>query len=54
VEGEIEEGRRYREPQFNRTIEIEEREKYRVKLFMDAIDQREKTMVSAPRRVMRI
>ena len=44
VEGEIEEGKRYREPQFNRTIEIEERERYRVKLFMDQIDQREKTL----------
>jgi type I restriction enzyme R subunit len=45
VEGEIEEGRRYREPQFNRTIEIEERERYRIKLFMEQIDQREKTLV---------
>jgi type I restriction enzyme R subunit len=45
IEGEIEEGRRYREPQFNRTIEIEERERYRVKLFMEQIDQREKTLV---------
>jgi type I restriction enzyme R subunit len=45
IEGEIEEGKRYREPQFNRTIEIEERERYRVKLFMDQIDQREKTLV---------
>ncbi|HEX4408001.1 MAG TPA: DEAD/DEAH box helicase family protein [Xanthobacteraceae bacterium] len=45
VEGDVEEGRRYREPQFNRTIEIEERERYRVKLFMDQIDQREKTLV---------
>jgi len=45
VEGEVEEGRRYREPQFNRTIEIEERERYRVMLFMDQIDQREKTLV---------
>ncbi len=45
VEGEVEEGKRYREPQFNRTIEIEERERYRVKLFMDQIDQREKTLV---------
>ena len=45
VEGEVEEGRRYREPQFNRTIEIEERERYRVKLFMEQIDQREKTLV---------
>ena len=38
-------GKRYREPQFNRTIEIEERERYRVKLFMDQIDQHEKTLV---------
>jgi len=45
IEGEIEEGKRYREPEFNRTIEIEERERYRVKLFMDQIDQREKTLV---------
>lgn len=45
VEGEIEEGKRYKEPQFNRTIEIEERERYRVKLFMEQIDQREKTLV---------
>lgn len=45
VEGEIDEGRRYKEPQFNRTIEIEQRERYRVKLFMEQIDQREKTIV---------
>jgi type I restriction enzyme R subunit len=45
VEGEIEEGKRYREPHFNRTIEIEQRERYRVRLFMDQIDQREKTLV---------
>lgn len=45
VEGEVEEGKRYKEPEFNRTIEIVEREKYRVKLFMTEIDQREKTLV---------
>ncbi len=45
VEGEVEEGRRYTEDDFNRVIEIKEREKYRVKLFMDAIDQRQKTLV---------
>ena len=45
IEGAVEEGKRYREPQFNRTIEIEERERYRVKLFMNEIDQREKTLV---------
>src|SRR5256886_3897749 len=45
VEGEIEEGKRYREPQFNRTIEIEARERYRVKLFMEQIDQHQKTLL---------
>jgi type I restriction enzyme, R subunit len=45
VEGEVEEGRRYTEEDFNRVIEIKERERYRVKLFMDAIDQRQKTLV---------
>lgn len=45
IEGEIEEGRRYVEDDFNRVIEIKEREKYRIKLFMDTIDQREKTIV---------
>ncbi|MEX2374375.1 MAG: DEAD/DEAH box helicase family protein [Dehalococcoidia bacterium] len=45
IEGEVEEGRRYVETDFNRVIEIREREKYRVELFMDAIDQRQKTLV---------
>lgn len=45
IEGEVEEGRRYKEGEFNRVIEIEERERYRVKLFMDLIDQREKALV---------
>lgn len=45
IEGEIEQGRRYTEEDFNRVIEIEAREKYRVKLFMDSIDPREKTLV---------
>ncbi|MCO6045612.1 hypothetical protein NG895_17065, partial [Aeoliella sp. ICT_H6.2] len=45
VEGEVEEGKRYEEADFNRIIEIAEREKYRVRLFMDQIDQREKTLV---------
>ena len=45
IEGLVVEGKRYKEPQFNRTIEIEERERYRVKLFMEQIDQREKTLV---------
>ena len=45
IEGEIEAGKRYEEADFNRIIEIREREKHRVKLFMDQIDQREKTLV---------
>ncbi len=45
VEGEIEAGKLYEEKDFNRSIEIVEREKYRVKLFMDSINQREKTLV---------
>jgi type I restriction enzyme R subunit len=45
VEGEIEEGKRYTETDFNRVIEIEAREKYRARVFMDQIDQREKTIV---------
>jgi type I restriction enzyme R subunit len=45
VEGEIEEGRRYTESDFNRIIEIKEREKKRVEIFMSQIDQNEKTLV---------
>lgn len=45
IEGEVEEGKLYIEEDFNRVIEIKEREKYRVKLFMDAIDQNQKTLV---------
>ncbi|MBK6769154.1 MAG: DEAD/DEAH box helicase family protein [Ardenticatenales bacterium] len=45
VEGEIESGRRYEEKDFNRLIEIKEREAYRVKLFMNLIDQRQKTLI---------
>ncbi len=45
IEGEIEAGKLYEEKDFNRIIEIEARERYRVKLFMDAINQREKTLV---------
>jgi len=45
VEGEIEAGKRYTEQDFNRVIEIEEREKKRVQIFMDEIDQSQKTLV---------
>lgn len=45
VEGEIEAGKRYEEADFNRIIEIREREKKRVDIFMQSIDQKEKTIV---------
>jgi type I restriction enzyme R subunit len=45
VEGEIEAGKLYTEPDFNKIIEIKEREKKRVEIFMGQIDQREKTLV---------
>lgn len=45
VEGEIEAGKRYEEADFNRIIEIREREKKRVAIFMADIDQKEKTLV---------
>ena len=45
IEGEIEAGKRYAEADFNKIIEIKEREAHRVKLFMEQIDQREKTLV---------
>ena len=45
VEGEIEAGKLYDEPDFNRTIEIREREKKRVEVFLSQINQNEKTLV---------
>lgn len=45
IEGDIEVGRRYEESDFNRIIEIKEREAHRVKVFMGQINQKEKTLV---------
>jgi type I restriction enzyme, R subunit len=45
VEGEVEAGKVYTESDFNKLIEIKEREAHRVKLFMDQINQKEKTLV---------
>lgn len=45
LEGEIEEGRRYKEEDFNRVIEITERERERVKIFMDNVTQSQKAIV---------
>lgn len=45
IQGEAEPGRLYKEGDFNRIIKIPAREQYRIKLFMDLINQREKTLV---------
>ena len=45
IEGAVDEDRTYTEADFNRIIEIAERERYRVQLFMAAIDQNQKTLV---------
>jgi type I restriction enzyme R subunit len=45
IEGEVESGKRYQEKDFNKIIEIKEREAHRVQLFMEQIDQRQKTLV---------
>ena len=45
IEGEVESGKVYTEPDFNKIIEIKEREAHRVKLFMEQINQNEKTLV---------
>ena len=45
VEGEIEEGRTYSESDFNRIIAMKAREEFRVKLFMNLINQNQKTLV---------
>jgi len=45
VEGEIEAGKVYEEKDFNRSIEIREREKKRVEIFLAQINPKEKTLV---------
>jgi len=45
MEGEVEYGKIYKEPDFNKVIEINAREKKRVEIFMSLIDQREKALV---------
>ncbi len=45
VEGEIEVGKVYEEADFNKNIQIREREKKRVEIFMKQINQNEKTLV---------
>lgn len=45
IEGEIEEGKIYQEADFNKIIEIKAREKTRVKIMLDNINQTEKSIV---------
>ena len=45
IEGDIEEGKTYTESDFNKIIEIKEREQKRVRLFMDMINPYDKTLV---------
>jgi len=45
VQGEVEEGRVYTETEMNRVIEIRDREEYRTKLFLNMMDQSQKSIV---------
>ena len=45
VEGEVEQGKVYEEPDFNRIIVIKEREAKRVRVLLDEINQNEKTII---------
>jgi type I restriction enzyme R subunit len=45
MEGAVEYGKRYTETDFNKIIEIKEREAHRVKLFMEQLNRNEKTLV---------
>lgn len=45
IEGEIEEGKIYKETDFNKKIEIREREAERVKIYLDEVNQKEKAII---------
>jgi type I restriction enzyme, R subunit len=45
IEGDVEAGKRYVEEDFNKIIEIKEREAKRVKIMLDNVDQTEKTII---------
>ena len=45
IEGDIEEGKLYTEPDFNRIIEIKAREAKRVQIYMDDANQKEKAII---------
>ena len=45
IEGEIEEGKLYKEPDFNKTIEIKEREARRAQIYLEEANQTEKAII---------
>ncbi|MCK9409676.1 MAG: DEAD/DEAH box helicase family protein [Bacteriovoracaceae bacterium] len=45
VEGEVEEGKIYTEPDFNKIIEIKEREAKRVDVYLSEVNQKEKSII---------
>jgi type I restriction enzyme R subunit len=45
IEGDIEEGKLYKEKDFNKNIEIKEREKKRIKIFMNDANSNDKTII---------
>ncbi|MCP1385806.1 EcoAI/FtnUII family type I restriction enzme subunit R [Runella salmonicolor] len=45
IEGQVEEGKLYQEPDFNKIIEIKEREAKRVQIYMDEANQDEKAII---------
>ena len=45
IEGEVEEGKLYTEPDFNKIIKITERERNRVRIVLNEINQNEKTII---------
>lgn len=45
IEGDIEQGRLYTEPDFNKIIEIKAREAKRVQIYMEMADQKEKAII---------
>ena len=51
-DGDVVEGKRYTESEFNVSIEIKEREAKRVEIFLDSIDQRKKRSCFVPLRIM--
>lgn len=45
IEGEVEQGKRYTEPDFNKIIEIKEREAKRVQIYLNEANQAEKAII---------